>query len=79
MPADRGAVASSCEEPRDRPFKKGSAKPGSEEMFMHPRYSLYYKKFVDGTNSLVECRGLLVGWSGAAYWASSFNDSVSDE
>ena len=64
LPPGKVAVASSCEEPR--------VILRHSDPFTHPKYSLYKLR----SNALGQCRGWLVGWSGAVYSASAFDDSI---
>lgn len=68
LPRDRGAVGGLCQEPR-------GAK-GEHGRWRRSDLVVLYRWLWHGV--ALECKGFLMGFGGAAYWASSFDDSVFD-
>lgn len=64
LPADRGAVGGYCEEPLN--VRKGT--------WLRTDSIDYHQYLYKG--QVAECRGWLMGFGGAVYWASSFDDSL---
>ena len=68
LPRDKGAVGGLCQEPR------GSK--GEHGRWRRSDLVVLYRWLWHGV--ALECKGFLMGFGGAAYWASSFDDSVFD-